>query len=628
MAQDTNQNRPADVAQADSVGGMAKRLLNPAHLSDLARRSAATLKEQGAEQLWRDVTFRVGLAFHHDSWQHRADLPLRRELKAQRAEYADGKPGPVVSVVVPLYNTPEKFFGQMLASVQKQTYPHWQLVLVDASDAAHAAFSTHASKAAAKDPRILYKKVENGGIAANTTAGFALAAGEYIALLDHDDVLYPNALYESVKTLQSQGAELVYSDEIVLSADLKQLGGYHFKPDFAPDYLRGVNFITHLAVFSRALLDRAGAYESSEYDGAQDHDLMLRLTEQTTRDKIAHIKKVLYIWRGHAGSTAAGMEAKPYALAAGVRAIDAQLKRLNLPGKAMQVEGAPGAFQVRYELTGHPLVSVMIPNKDHIDDLDRCLKSLYANAGYDNFEVLVIENNSEQQETFAYYKTMPERYPNSRVVTYVGPFNFSAVNNLGARFAKGEHLLLLNNDIEVLSHDFLRELLSYSQRPDVGAVGAKLYYPDDTIQHAGVIMGINGSAGHSHKSYPRKAVGDLYRLVTTQDYMAVTGACLMTKTELYRAAGGLDEAKFAVAYNDVDYCLKLWQKGLLNVYTPRAEAYHYESKSRGLDTTPENAARYAREKANFYTKYHEYIDHYDPYYNPHFNNLFENFGLK
>ena len=628
MAQDPNQNRPADVAQADSVGGMAKRLLNPVHLADLARRSAVTLKEQGAQQLWRDVTFRVGLAFHHDSWQHRADLPLRRELKAQRAEYANGKPGPVVSVVVPLYNTPEKFFGQMLASVQKQTYPHWQLVLVDASDEAHAAFSAHAQKAAAKDTRICYKKVDNGGIAANTTAGFAIASGEYIALLDHDDVLYPNALYESVKTLQEQKAELVYSDEIVLSADLKQLGGYHFKPDFAPDYLRGVNFITHLAVFSRALLERAGAYESSEYDGAQDHDLMLRLTENTTRDKIAHIKKVLYIWRGHSGSTAAGMEAKPYALDAGVRAINAQLKRLNMPGTAMKVEGAPGAFQVKYELTGHPLVSVLIPNKDHIEDLDRCLKSLYANAGYDNFEVLVIENNSENQETFDYYKTMPQRYPNSQVITYAGPFNFSAVNNLGARFAKGEHLLLLNNDIEVLSHDFLRELLSYSQRPDVGAVGAKLYYPDDTIQHAGVIMGINGSAGHSHKSYPRKAVGDLYRLVTTQDYMAVTGACLMTKAELYREMDGLDEAKFAVAYNDVDYCMKLWQKGLLNVYTPRAEAYHYESKSRGLDTNPENAARYAREKANFYAKYHAYIDNYDPYYNPHFNNLFENFGLK
>ena len=205
---------------------------------------------------------------------------------------------------------------------------------------------------------------------------------------------------------------------------------------------------------------------------------------------------------------------------------------------------------------------------------------------------------------------------------------FAGGNNLGLRAARGRYLLLLNNDVEVINGDWLTQMVGECSQPGVGLCGAMLYYPDDTIQHAGVLMGINGSAGHSHKSYPRKAVGDLYRLVTTQDYMAVTGACLMTKTELYRAAGGLDEAKFAVAYNDVDYCLKLWQKGLLNVYTPRAEAYHYESKSRGLDTTPENAARYAREKANFYTKYHEYIDHYDPYYNPHFNNLFENFGLK
>lgn len=627
MAEKQPENRPADVAAQDSVGNMARRLLNPAHLCDLARRSAATLREEGMQQLWRDVTFRVGLAFHHDSWQHRADQPLRRELKAQRAEYANGKPGPVISIVVPVYNTPERFFREMLKSVQRQTYPHWQLVLVDASDEAHPAPGRMAQKAAARDSRILYRKVENGGIAANTTAGFAAASGDCIALLDHDDVLYPNALYECAAALEG-GAELVYSDEIVLSADLKKLGGYHFKPDFAPDYLRGVNFITHLAVFTRPLLDHAGAWESSEYDGAQDHDLFLRLTEQTTPDKIAHIKKVLYIWRGHAGSTAAGMEAKPYALAAGEKAIDAQLKRLGMPGQAMSVPGAPGAFQVRYELTGHPLVSVLIPNKDHVNDLERCLSSLYKNAGYDNFEVIVIENNSTDPATQSYYDALPGRYPRIRVVRYEGAFNFSAVNNFGAQFAQGEHLLLLNNDIEVLSGDFLRELLSYSQRPDVGAVGAKLYFPDDTIQHAGIIMGINGSAGHSHKSYPRNAVGDLYRLVTTQNYMAVTGACLMTKASLYREAGGLDEQNFAVAYNDVDYCLKLWQKGLLNVYTPRAEAYHYESKSRGLDTTKENADRYAREKAAFYAKYQMYIDNYDPYYNPHFNNLFENFGLK
>ena len=618
-----NENRPADVAQADSVGGMARRLANPAHLADLARRSAATLREQGAEQLWRDVTFRVGLAFHHDSWRHRAEIPLRRELKEQRAANLQG---PKISVVVPVYNTPLRFFNQMVASVQRQTYQNWQLVLVDASDGDHPEPGALARRRAAKDPRILYKKVENQRIAGNTTAGFALATGEYLVLLDHDDLLYPNALFECVQVIQKTSADFVYSDEIVLDASLKKLGGYHFKPDFAPDYLRGCNYITHLACFSRPLLDEAGAWESLEFEGAQDHDLLLRLTEKAKR--IEHIKKVLYIWRGHAGSTASGMEAKPYAIAAGERAIDAHLARVGLPGKARAVEGAPGAFQIRYELTANPLISVLIPNKDHVDDLERCLSSLYKNAGYDNFEVLVLENNSTDPATESYYAALPAAYPRCRVLRYEGAFNFSAVNNFGAAQAKGEHLLLLNNDIEVLSPDFLRELLSYSQRADVGAVGAKLYYPDDTIQHAGVIMGINGSAGHSHKGYPRAAVGDLYRLVTAQDYMAVTGACLMTKTALYRAAGGLDEERFAVAYNDVDYCLKLWQQGLHNVFTPRAEAYHHESKSRGLDTTPENAARYAQEKANFYAKYQAYIDQYDPYYNPHFNNLFENFGLK
>ena len=320
-----NENRPADVAQADSVGGMARRLANPAHLADLARRSAATLREQGAEQLWRDVTFRVGLAFHHDSWRHRADIPLRRELKAQRAANLQG---PKISVVVPVYNTPLRFFKQMVASVQRQTYQNWQLVLVDASDGDHPEPGALARRRAAEDPRILYKKVENQRIAGNTTAGFALATGEYLVLLDHDDLLYPNALFECVQVIQKTSADFVYSDEIVLDASLKKLGGYHFKPDFAPDYLRGCNYITHLACFSRPLLDEAGAWESLEFEGAQDHDLLLRLTEKAKR--IEHIKKVLYIWRGHAGSTASGMEAKPYAIAAGERAIDAHLARVGL----------------------------------------------------------------------------------------------------------------------------------------------------------------------------------------------------------------------------------------------------------------------------------------------------------
>ena len=379
-----------------------------------------------------------------------------------------------------------------------------------------------------------------------------------------------------------------------------------------------------LAVFQKALWDEIGG-ERPECDGSQDHDLFLRLLERT--GGAAHVPQVLYYWRVHAGSTSGGTEAKPYVAAAAKKALADHLART---GRTGTVEDGlfPSTYRVKWDIVGDPKVSILIPNKDHTDDLEKCLHSIWTKTSWENFEVIVIENNSTNPATFAYYETLPSRFADCRVVYYKGAFNFSAINNFGATFAEGEHLLLLNNDIEVLSSDFLHELLSYSQRPDVGAVGAKLYYPDDTIQHAGVLMGINGSAGHSHKSYPRTAVGDMYRLVTTQNYMAVTGACLMTKASLYRAFGGLDEEKFAVAYNDVDYCLKLWQKGLLNVYTPRAEAYHYESKSRGLDTLSENAKRYEREKANFYAKYQQYIDNYDPYYNPHFNNLFENFGLK
>ena len=607
----------------DSLGKMVRRLADPSHLGAVVGRTVKTLREQGGEQMWRDVRFRVGLAMHKDFWQHYADIPLKRELKAQRAENLQG---PVISIVVPLFNTPARYFKQMTGSVLHQTYTNWQLVLVDAGDAAHAEASAKAAALAQKDARIVYRKVENAGIAANTTKGFEAATGEYLTLLDHDDVLYPNALYDVVRAIQSTGADFVYSDEIVLSDNFKELGGYHFKPDYAPDYLRGVNYITHLAVFSRKLLNAAGAYEDPNFDGAQDHDLILRLTEKAT--KIYHIKKCLYVWRAAAGSTAQTMEAKPYAVAAGERAINAHLQRIGLKGEAHAIPGAPGAFQLHYELTGHPLITVMIPNKDHTDDLDRCLTSLYKNAGYDNFEVLVIENNSTDPETERYYAQIPQKFANCRVVRYQGGFNFSAINNFGAQFANGEQLLLLNNDIEITSRDFLREMLSYSQRPDVGAVGAKLIYPDNEIQHAGVVMGINGSAGHSHKGHPADAVGDMYRLVTTQDFMAVTGACLMTKTALYREMGGLDEEKFAVAYNDVDYCLKLWQKGLLNVYTPLAQAIHYESRSRGLDTLSENAKRYEREKANFYEKYQPYIDNYDPYYNPHFTNKVENFGLR
>ncbi|MBQ7858953.1 MAG: glycosyltransferase family 2 protein [Faecalibacterium sp.] len=624
----------ADAPRADSMGGMAKRLLNPAHLADLAGRSVRTLREEGFEQLWRDITFKVSLAMHKDRWQHRADIPLKRTLKQQRANPIQN--GPLISIVVPLYNTPAEYLAQLLDSVRQQTYHNWQLCLVDASTEGHEDVRRTCEAASDQEPRILYQKLKtNEGIAGNTNRGFALATGEYLTLLDHDDLLYPNALYEMAQAIGQTGAQLLYSDEIVLSADLKELGGYHFKPDFAPDYLNGCNYITHLCVFSRALFEKAGGRENSEYDGAQDYDLILRLTEALDSPaQVHHIPKVLYVWRAAAGSTAENLvEAKPYAIAAGARAITDHLARIGCTALVTPVEGGPGAYEVRYTLTGTPMISVIIPNKDHTDDLDRCLRSLYEHAGYENFEVLVVENNSTQKITEAYYKAMVKKYPRCRLVRYEGKFNFSAINNLARKQAQGEYLLLLNNDIEVLTDGFLTELLSYAQRPDVGAVGAKLFYPDDTIQHGGVILGINGSAGHSHKSHPRDAVGDLYRLVTAQNYLAVTGACLLVRTELYDQCGGLDEGDFAVAYNDVDLCLKLYEMGYLNVFTPLAQCYHYESKSRGLDdgsaASAENQARYACEKAAFQARWGHYLpEGADPYYNIHFNNKFENFGLK
>lgn len=610
-------------AEQDSIGKAVRRSLSPAHAASLLRRGARSLTEQGAEATGREIAFRVNLMLGRDTWQHRADLPLRKELRAQRrAQFAKM---PCISVVVPLYNTPLLYLRQMAESVLGQSYTNLELVLVDASDREHAEVGGYCKGLA--DERVNYVRLaKNGGISNNTNLGFAEANGDYLALLDHDDTLQKNALYEVVRAINETGADFLYSDEIVLGADLKTLREYHFKPDFSPDTLRGCNYITHFSVFCRELLQQAGGGERAQFDGAQDYDLILRLTEQAK--VVHHIPKVLYFWRSHALSTASDISAKPYAIEAGAKAIAAQLQRLGLPGTVAPQEDAPGSYRVTYELTARPLVSVLIPNKDHTDDLRRCLDSLVQKAGYENLELLVIENNSAQAETFAFYENELPHYPNCRLLTYKGPFNFSAINNFAARAAKGEQLLLLNNDIELLSDGFITELLMYAQRPDVGAVGAKLYYPDDKIQHAGVFIGLGGSAGHSHKGLPRQNKGNLYRLSTAQNMSAVTGACLMVKTELYRKLGGLDEQQFAVSYNDVDFCLRLRQVGYLNVFTPYAEAYHYESKSRGLDTGGSNAQRYQGERERFCKKYEALILGGDPYYNPHFTLLYENYGYR
>ena len=475
----------------DSPLRFLKRNLNLKRVTHLAKRGFNSIKNEGIEATSRKVQFRVNLMLKRDVWQFRSDIPLKRELKAQAQ--ATFPYMPKISIVVPLYNTPKNFLLEMVESVEKQSYKNWQLVLVNASGS-----YPEIEQKAAKDDRITYVKMEkNLGIAENTNFGFAHCTGDYIALLDHDDVILPNALYENVKAINEQGADVLYSDEITLDGQLKHLIQFHFKINYAPDFLRGVNYITHFLVFKKELAQQVGFYEDRTFDGAQDFDLTLRLCEKAKC--VWHIPKVLYYWRGHAGSTANDMSAKMYAFEAGRKAISAHLDRIGLEYDSVEIQKWPGSYRVRYKITGNPKISIIIPNKDNIEDLSRCLESIKTKGGWGNTQVIVVENNSTEQSTFEFYEQALKMYDNLQVVYYEGGFNFSAICNFGAKYATGDHILLLNNDVEFTSEDFLREMLMFSQRADVGAVGAKLYYPDGTLQHAGVIIGINGSAGHSHK---------------------------------------------------------------------------------------------------------------------------------
>ena len=434
-------------------------------------------------------------------------LPAKQTLDTQRADAGqNAKNWPAISILTPLYNTPPQFLQQFLDSVQGQTSPNWQLVLVDASDAAHTDVERTVQARAASDPRIVYRKIENKGIAANTNEAAKLATGTYLALADHDDMLAPHAVYCMGKLLAETGADFAYSDEALFEKTPEHPRVGHFKPDYAPEYLMAVNYICHLAVFKKELFDAVGG-ERPECDGAQDHDLFLRLIDEMQRRdpaaKPVHIPQVLYYWRVHAASTSGGTGAKPYVEAAARKAVADHLAATGRHG-TVEPGRFPGTCHVVWDLPDpEPLVSILIPNKDHTDDLEKCLHSIYAKTTYENFEVIVIENNSTDPATFDYYKRIPERYDNARVVMYKGGFNFSRINNFGRKYAAGKYLLLLNNDIEVIGGDWLTQMAGECAQPGVGICGAMLYYPDDTIQHAGIITGLGGYAGHSHKYHKR-----------------------------------------------------------------------------------------------------------------------------
>ena len=534
-----------------------------------------------------------------------------------------------ISILVPLYNTPKDFLCEMIESVLEQTYGKWQLCLGDGSDGEHGYVGEICKEYGKKDPRICYQKLEkNEGISGNTNACLEFATGEYIALFDHDDILHPSVLYEYVKVINEKNADYIYCDETTFKdGDINKMITLHFKPDFAPDNLRANNYICHFSCFSKKLLETTELFRT-KFDGSQDHDMILRLT--SLAENVVHVPKLLYYWRSHAGSVASDITAKSYAIEAARGAVADHLRQKGYEDFTITSTRAfETIFKITYPILGNPKISIIIANKDHKEDLERCISSIYEKSTYDNFEVIIVENNSTEESIFSYYEIIKDTYKNLQIVTYEGSFNYAAVNNLGVSYAAGEYIILLNNDTQVITVNWMEELLMYAQRQDVGAVGAKLYYPNKTIQHAGVVIGLGAhkTAGHTHYGQSRENLGYMGRLCYAQNVSAVTGACLMVKKSLYEEVEGLEE-EFVISLNDVDFCLKLREKGYLNVFTPFAELYHYESISRGLDNQGEKALRYEKESQLFREKWKKQLAQGDPYYNVNFSLERSDFSIK
>lgn len=540
--------------------------------------------------------------------------PTKEDLEKQRN--TKFRINPKISILVPMYNTPYNFFEELVECLINQTYSNWELCLADGSPQK----DTSLEKIYKKDNRIKYKFLgKNNGIAGNTNECIKMATGDFIALFDHDDLLPIFSLYEVVKCInENPEVEFIYSDEDKITTLNKPRFNPHFKPDFSLDFLRANNYICHFSVFKRELMDKLEG-ERSKYDGAQDFDIILRMTENVKDFKnIIHIPKVLYHWRVHPNSTAqADTQAKPYAFEAGIPAIQDHLERIGLKG-TVEHGASLGTYRIKYEFDGNPKVSIIIPNKDEKETLEKCIDAILEKTTYSNYEIIIVENNSETNEIFEYYKEL-EKNKKIKVITYKGKgFNYSALINLGVEHSSGEFILQLNNDVEIESNDWLEDMLGFCSRDDVGAVGIKLFYPDNTIQHAGIVFGVDRVATHLFRGLPRHLPGYFARESSIQDFSAVTGACLMTKKSIYEQVGGMDES-MPVAFNDLDLCLKIREKEKLIVYDPFVTGIHYESKTRGYENTPEKIARFEKEIEKFQNKWHDIYENGDPYYNKNFS---------
>ena len=534
------------------------------------------------------------------------------DLKSQQEQSKKFDYRPLISIAMPVYNVEIKWLEKCIDSVINQTYDNWELCISD--DASTDPKIKKCLEAyEQKEPRIkvVFRK-ENGHISLATNSALEIATGEFVALLDNDDELSPHALFEVVKVLNERSElDMIYSDEDKIDAEGNRFDP-HFKADWSPDTLMGNNYISHLGVYRSSIVKSLGGFRKG-YEGSQDYDLVLRVTEQIPEDHIYHIDKVLYHWRTIPGSTASSGEAKSYIYDSGVKALTDTLNRRGIKG-TVRPGLISGFYEVTYEVLQEELVSVIIPTKNGYDDLKLCVDSIIEKTSYPNYEIIIADNGStdpKMQELFAEYKKqLDERF----IVELIDiPFNYSRINNLAAEKASGKYLLFLNNDTEVIEPNWMTTMVSYAQFDRIGCVGAKLYYPDDTTQHAGVLVGIGGVAGHALNNYDRTHCGYFGRLVIDVNYLAVTAACMMVKAADFKAVNGFDET-LEVAFNDVDLCLKIYELGRYNVYAHQVELYHFESKSRGYEDTPEKQKRFAGEIKKMQDKWPAYIAH-DPFYN-------------
>ena len=600
-----------------SIGTALKRI-SP----KMMKRFFEYLKENGIKETVYKILFGMQEEFDYDAWFRRNRI-LDEELERQKKivfSYA-----PKISILVPTFNTPKDLLIEMIESVRNQSYANWQLCIADGSDQEET--KNILKEYVSKDNRITVSWLdENYGISGNTNKALELADGEYTALFDHDDVLELNALYEVVSSLQEVHHDIVYTDEDKLNGKTLQYEDPNFKSDYNEDLLLSHNYITHFFVVKTNILREVGGF-NSEYDGAQDYDVILKCVEKT--NDIHHIAKILYHWRMHEGSTALNPESKMYCYIAGEKAIQHHLDRIGVNAKVeMRKKPYWGLYHVEYLLDEDPLVSIVIPNYEHEDVLRTCIDSLYNVNTYKNFEIIIVENNSKKKSTFDYYEQVQFEHENVKVVTWEGTeFNFSAINNFGAKYAKGQYLLFLNNDTKVIAPEAIREMVGTCSRKNVGIVGAKLLYQDNTIQHAGVVIGFMGYARHIMNDIEGlKDPGYMMRAQVNCDYSAVTAACMMTKKSLFEELYGFDES-FKVACNDIDYCLRVKERNCLVVFNSFAKFYHFESKSRGYENSLEKVNRFNREVEIWQDRWRDILANGDPYYNVNFKIENEPFEL-